>query len=81
MKYLFTRNRFQWREQQFTWWTVFDSTMTVAGLTIVLPIVSKVLKFSDPFSGAIAALGRTASRVCIALAPSSDYLYYGKINY
>jgi len=77
MKYLFTRNRFQWREQQFTLWTVFDSIMIVVGLTVILPILSKLFKLSDPLGGAIAAVGRLASRLMIALAPNSDYLYVG----
>jgi hypothetical protein len=78
MKYLFTRNRFNWREQQFSTWVIFEALMVVTGLFVVLPVFSKLFKFSDPFSGILAALGRLVSRLFYAFAPNSAYLYVGK---
>ena len=77
MKYLFTRNKFNWREQEFSNWVIFDSLMVVVGLFVAMPIFSKLFKFSDPFSGVLAALGRFTSRSFYAFAPSSGYLYAG----
>ena len=79
MKYLFTRNKFQWREQQFSIWTIADAVVVVLGLTIVMPIFSKILKISDPLGGAIAALARGSSRLCVALAPQSKFLFLGNL--
>lgn len=79
MKYLFTRNKFQFREQQFSAWTIFDALMLVVGLTVVMPITSKLLRLSDTLAGGVASMGRAASRACIALAPSSNYLYIASI--
>ena len=81
MKYLFTRNKFQWREQQFSIWTIADAVVVVLGLTIVMPIFSKILKISDPLGGAIAALARGSSRLCVALAPQSKFLFLGNLYY
>lgn len=80
MKYLFTRNRFQWREQEFSAWTTFEGLMIIIGLIILLPIFNSIFKFSDPFSGSIASFGRFISKICITFAPSSIYLYAGKIS-
>ncbi|ODN04335.1 Thymic stromal cotransporter [Orchesella cincta] len=75
MKYLFTRTKFHWREQQFSVWTIVDACVVVLGLFIMMPVFSKVFKFSDTFSGAVAALTRAVSKLCIALATDSQYLF------
>jgi len=79
MKYLFTRNKFNWREQQFSYWVIFESTMVVVGIAIVMPIVSKLLRLSDPATGLFAAISRISSKAIYAFAPTSRVLYLGKI--
>src|SRR5205823_5872153 len=78
MKYLFTRNKFGFREQEFSNWAIFEGLMIVSGLVIVMPIISKLFKFSDPLAGALAALGRLTSRAFIAFGTGPEYLYIGK---
>ncbi|CAG7818478.1 unnamed protein product [Allacma fusca] len=79
MKYLFTRNKFSWREQQFSLWTIVEAAVGVIGLTAVMPLCNKILKLSDPLLGVIGAFSRISSRLCYALAPTSDYLYVGTV--
>jgi len=77
MKYLFTRTKFSWREQEFSTWTIVESVIAVTGLTLVMPIFSKLLKLSDPCAGALGALTRASSRLCYALGPEAKFLYIG----
>jgi hypothetical protein len=77
MKYLFTRNKFGWREQEFSVWTIFEAAMAVLGLTVIMPLLNKVLKLSDPLLGLVGAFSRMSSRLCYALAPTSTFLYIG----
>jgi len=77
MKYLFTRNKFEWKELEFSYWTIFDGLMIVVGLTCAMPLFSKIFKFSDAFSGVCAAFFRSAAKLCIALAPNGNFLYLG----
>lgn len=79
MKYLFTRNKFKWREQEFSAWVIFEAIMLMVGIGIVMPIVSKLFKFSDPCAGAFASFCRLCSRAIYALAPTPQVLYIGSI--
>lgn len=78
MKYLFVRSKFQWREHQFSIWTIADGCVIVAGLLVVMPIFGKLFKFSDTFSGGVGAFARGISKLSIGLAPESKFLFIGK---
>lgn len=77
MKYLFVRSKFQWREHQFSTWTIADGCVIVMGLLMVMPVFGQLFKFSDTFSGAVGAIARAVSKLCIGLASDSKYLFIG----
>ena len=73
--YLYTRKKFNWNEQDFSYFTLADSLHGFTRAVIVTPFLSKVLLVHDPLIGMMGAMSWVTTFTVWALATQGWLMY------
>lgn len=78
MAYLYLTVVFEWDPREFSIYKTFQSSFQVLAMLIGIPIMSKLLHWSDTVIMMVGAVAHTVARIVFALAPEAWYFFIGK---
>lgn len=75
--YLFTRNKFNWNEVDFSIFSTYNMLVNLIGTTSIIGILSHLLKIDDALIGIFAILSKIISGFVLTFAHTVWQFYLG----